>query len=143
MNKKSKVVKYVSIIVLVLIIILFSVLIYNNLFASSNSTRLDGIEDYKLTNNEINAIEDLFKEIDSVKEVDVYTNQKIIKIVVNLKEDADFDEIKNISNQALGKIKEENLEFYDIEIYVDSENEESEIYPQIGYKHKTSSEFSW
>ena len=143
MKKNSKAIKYGIIALVALIIIVFAFLIYRNLFSSSNSTRFEGVKDHKLTNNEINSVKDLFDELDSVKDIDVFTNKKIIKIIVNLKEDVSFDEIKNISKQALTKIKKKNLEFYDVEIYVDSDNEESETYPQIGYKHKTSSDFSW
>lgn len=141
--KKKKIVKLI-VVLLVLIIAFISIfMIYKNLFASSNNTRYEGIEKHKLTNNEKNAIEDVLNEIENIEELEVFVSSKIIKMIVNLKEDIDFEQVKNISNQAITKISEKNLKFYDVEIYVDSMNEESEVYPQIGYKHKSKSEFSW
>ena len=141
MNKK--IVKYIIISVVVLLIIILSVLIYKNLFAQSNSTRYEGKENYKLTNNEINFVEDKIKEWDDVKSVDVYTNSKIIKIVVKLKNDIDFEKIKEQANESLSGFSEENLTYYDVEFFVQSSNKDSETYPQIGYKFKTNKEFSW
>ena len=141
--KKKKVIKLVTIILVLLIAFLAIFMIYQNLFASSNNTRFDGVEDHKLTNDEINPAKDAFKEIETIDDVDIFINSKIIKIVVNLKEDVDFEQIKTLSNQVLTNFSEDNLAFYDVEIYVESMNEESEIYPQIGYKHKSNSEFSW
>ena len=129
--------------VVALAIIVLGVLIYKNLFSGSNSNRLEGIENYKLTKNEINDVKDELKKIESVDSVDVYANVKIIKILVNLKDDVEFDTIKDVSNKSIEKISEKNREFYDIEIYVKSNNEKSEVYPKIGYKYKTSSEFVW
>ncbi len=142
-TKNNKYVKYIVIGVVALAIIVLGVLIYKNLFSGSNSNRLEGIENYKLTKNEINDVKDELKKIESVDSVDVYTNVKIIKILVNLKDDVEFDIIKDVSNKSIEKISEKNREFYDIEIYVKSNNEKSEVYPKIGYKYKTSSEFVW
>lgn len=141
--KKKKIIKLVIIFLTIAIACLSIFMIYKNLFASSNNTRYDGIEEHKLTNDEINSTKDILKEIGSIKEIDMYVSSKIIKIIVNIEEDVDFEQVKSISNQALVNISEENLAFYDIEIYVNSMNKESEIYPQIGYKHKTNLEFSW
>lgn len=142
-TKNNKYVKYIVIGVVALAIIVLGVLIYKNLFSGSNSNRLEGIENYKLTKTEINDVKDELKKIESVDSIDVYTNVKIIKILVNLKDDVEFDTIKDVSNKSIEKISEKNREFYDIEIYVKSNNEKSEVYPKIGYKYKTSSEFVW
>ena len=141
--KKKKIIKLVIIFLAIAIACLSIFMIYKNLFAASNNTRYDGIEEHKLTNDEINSTKDVLEEIGSIKEIDMYVSSKIIKIIINIEEDVDFEQVKSISNQALANISEENLAFYDIEIYVNSMNKESEIYPQIGYKHKTNLEFSW
>ena len=140
---KKKLIKPIIIVVLVLIVLLFLILIYNNLFAESNSTRYDGIEKYELTNNEINAVKDKINEINEVSDIDIYINSKIIKIIVSLEQDVDFEKIKTISNESLIGFKEDNLSYYDVQIFIKSSNEESEIYPQIGYKFKADQEFSW
>lgn len=135
-----------KIILVALIVISFFVLgvfIYKNIFEESSSNRLENIEKHKLTKKEINSVKDTVNELKDIEDVDVYTNNKIIKIFIELKEDIDFDDVKENSNKIIEKISSKNLEFYDLEIFITSKNEESKIYPKIGYKHKKNSKFTW
>lgn len=140
---KKKYIKYIIIIVSIILMSILLLLIYNNMFAKSNSTRYEGIENYKLTNDEKNAVKDKINELEGIKSIDVYTDSKIIKIVVKLKEDINFDDIKRVANESIEKISEENLSYYDIGFFVESNNKESKVYPQIGSKFKGNSEFAW
>lgn len=140
---KKKDIKYIIIGVVILLVGLFSLLIYKNLFAESNDTRYKDLDKYPLTNNEISAIKDKVNELENVDSIDVYTDSKIIKILVKLSEDIDFKSVKDKANETISNISEDNLTYYDVEFFVDSLNEESEVYPKIGYKFKTKSEFSW
>ena len=141
--KKKSIIKLIIVLLILIVAFISIFMIYKNLFASSNNTRYDDIEKHKLTNDEKNATKDILKEIENADEVDIYVNSKIIKIIISLKEDTDFEQVKNISNQVVSKISEKNLKFYDIQIFVESNNEESEIYPKIGYKHKSKEDFTW
>ena len=135
-----------KIILVVLIVIAFLVLgifIYKNIFEESSSNRLENIEKYKLTKKEINSVKDTVNELKNIEDVEVYANNKIIKIFIDLKEDIEFDDIKENSDKIIEKFSSKNLEFYDLEIFITSENEESKIYPKIGYKHKKNSNFTW
>ena len=67
----------------------------------------------------------------------------LIKIIVKLSEDVDFEAVKEKSNESIPLISEDNLKYYDVEIYYESNNKESEVYPKIGYKHKTQEAFVW
>lgn len=140
---KKKYIKYIIILIVILLISIISFLIYKNLFVGSENLRYEGIENYKLTNDEKNAVKDKINELEEIKKIDVYTDSKIIKIVVKLKEDINFDDIKKVANESISKFSEDNLAYYDVQFFVESDNEESEIYPQIGYKFKTNSKFSW
>ena len=141
MNKKT--IKYIVIGSIVLLVVVLSILIYKNLFAQSNGSRYEDKKNYKLTNNEINFVEDKVNELDDVKSVDVYIDSRIIKIVVKLKNDVDFEKVKEKANESLSGFSEENLKYYDVQFFVQSSNKKSETYPQIGYKFKTNTEFSW
>lgn len=140
---KKKYIKYIIIFVVILIVSIVSFLIYKNLFASSESSRYEGIENYKISNDEKNAVKDKINELEGIKSIDIYTDSKIIKVVVKLKEDINFDDIKKIADESVLNFNEDNLTYYDVQFFVKSDNEESEIYPQIGYKFKTNSKFSW
>lgn len=140
---KKKYLKLIIVVLIVLIIAILGLFIYKNLFEEGVSQRLEGIENYSLTKEEIASVKEKLNELEEVDSIDIYTNYKIIKIFLELKEDADFDNVKKISNEALESFKEENLSFYDVEIFIDCKDEESKIYPKIGYKYKTNSKFTW
>lgn len=142
--KKLK--KYYKLIVFILVLIVFIVLgvfIYKNLFQGSGADRLENIENYKLTKKEKNKVNDKINELSKIENVKIYTNNKIIKIFIELEEDLDFHDIKDTSNELIECFSSDNLKFYDLEIFITSKNEESEVYPKIGYKHKSDSEFTW
>lgn len=145
MNKKTKnrIIKYSIIILVLIIFIVLGILIYLNLFAGTKSNRLENSKNYKLTKTEIKEVKENLNELDNVDSVDIYTNNRIIKIYLILKEDLDMDLIEEISNESVNKISKKNLKYYDVEIFIESLSKESEIYPIIGYKHKTNESFSW
>lgn len=144
-NKLSigKIIKYSIIVIILVIIAIASYLVYKNIFAGVENTRYEGIENYKLTSKEKNNVKEKLNEIENIKNVNIYTNSKIIKIHIILDKDTKFENVKEICNESLEKFSEENLKFYDVEVFVESNDKESSLYPQIGYKHKTNSKFSW
>ena len=81
--------------------------------------------------------------MENIKSIKIYKDSKIIKIVVKLDEDIDFENIKTKANEVLTSFSKENLSYYDLEFFVESSNKESEIYPKIGYKFKDNTEFAW
>lgn len=139
----KKNIKYTLLALIIIIFFVIGFMVYKNLFAGTISNRLEGIKEHIITNNEKNSLKDKLNELENIDSIDVYTNSKIIKIMVKLKEDINLKDIKEKANEAILSIDENNLKFYDIEIFVESENKESEIYPRIGYKHKSNEKFSW
>ena len=125
------------------IIVILIIFICKNLFSSADNSRLKDNDKYKISNNEKNSISDKLEEIGNVSSVKIYKNIKIIKIIVVLDEDADLEKVKQVSNEAIALFSQKNLEYFDIEIYVESKNKESEVYPKIGYKHKSKESFAW
>ena len=141
MNKKILKFSIIGIVVVLMAVFLF--LIYKNIFASSNGNRFENIEKYKLTSEEKKEVKNVFTENENVKSAKVYANNKIINIMITLEDDIDFDEIKSLANSCLENFSEDNLKFYDVQIFVKSLNKESETYPKIGYKFKEKVEFMW
>ena len=139
----KKYIKYIILLVIIIVIFILGFFIYKNLFADSVSSRYKDIESYKLTNDEKNSAKDKINELENIKSVKIYKDSKIIKIVVKLDEDIDFENIKTKANDVISSFSEENLSYYDLQFFIESANEESEIYPQIGYKFKANEEFAW
>ena len=138
--------KYYKLIIIILVLIIIAVLgvfIYKEIFEVGVSNRLEGIEKYNLTKKEIKAVKEKLDEIENVESININTNYKIIKIFLNLEEDIDFEEVKKVCNESIEEVSKKNREFYDLEIFIESKNKDSEIYPKIGYKYKTNSEFVW
>lgn len=143
MKQVKKHYKLIITVLVILIIAVFGIFIYKNIFQEGVSERLEGIENYKVTKKEINLVKEKINELEGVSSIDISTNYKIIKIFIELEKNVDFDKVKQISNDATKKFSEENLSFYDVEIFIDCLDEEIETYPKIGYKYKTNSEFTW
>lgn len=144
--KKNVLKKYSNLIIcfaIIIILIVLIIFVYKNLFESNSSNRLENIENYKLTSNEINKVKEKINELEDIDSIDIYTNYKIIKIFVTLKEDIEFKALKKKSDECIELISEDNLGYYDLEIFIDSLDKNSKTYPKIGYKYKTSSSFVW
>lgn len=138
--------KYYKLLIIMLILIIIAILgifIYKEMFEVGVSNRLEGIEEYNLTKKEIKAVKEKLSEIENIDSVDISTNYKIIKIFLDLKDDTDFEDVKEICNASVEEFSEKNLSFYDLEIFIESKNKDSEVYPKIGYKYKTNLEFVW
>lgn len=143
MNNLKKNSKLIIGFLIILIICLLCFFVYKNLFYEKGSNRLSEIENYEVTKKEITSAENKLKEIDKISSIDIYVNYKIIKLMVELSEDVDFKSVEKISNEAIESFSTKNLGYYDIEIFIDSQYEESEVYPKIGYKNKKNSKFTW
>lgn len=139
---KKKNVKKIIVVSVILVVLILLVLTFMSLFGTNTSKRLDGSNKYKLTNNEINKSKEAFSTFD-VKNIKMYVNNKTIKVFVNLKEEEDIKEVKKASDEVIKSIKKKNLEFYDVEIVIDVDKEDSDNYPIIGHKHKSAEGFVW
>ena len=138
--KKNK--KLITIVGVLILIIVSIILIYKIFFGSSGSDRYEGVKSHKLSKSEVTDVKGVINELDGVKNIKVYTKSKIIKIIVYLDSDVPFDTVKDTATKTISKIDKKNLEFYDVEFFVDAKKD-SEVYPRIGYKHKTSENFVW
>lgn len=67
--------------------------------------------------------------------VDIKCN--LIDIIVKVDDEITLDTVKEMSDKLLTVFTEEELKYYDLELWVDSNAKESEVYPVIGTRHKT------
>ena len=129
------------------IIALFVVVVVVNLTlpdqaGSLYGSRLDGIENYPIDSNKIDAIKAEILENTNVKTIEYILKGKTINFLVNLDKDILLDTSKTFTNVILNNLSEEQKTFYDIQIFITSQ-EDTDLYPVIGYKHRTSEEFLW
>ena len=140
----------ITVVVLALAVVsLFGYIVYKNIFASVESRRYEGIEEHKVTAEEINGIKEVFEGVEEISKIEVYTESnknsksRIIKTRITLTKDVSFEGMKTLCNSMVEKVSEENLAYYDLEVFISSNDETSEVYPQIGYKHRSNTVFSW
>lgn len=129
--------------IIVGIAILLLILVYFLFFKSYSKNTERCLVDYKIGSKSFIKAENKIKEIDSVKDVDIYLNVCIIKIVVELKEDVELNTIKSKMTESLKEFDKELLENYDLELFIKSDNKESNVYPIIVSKHKSQNDFYW
>lgn len=143
MDLKNKYVKYGILALIILVVIILFVLVFNTLFSSNKSDRYEETAKHELTKKEISAVKEVFKDVDKIKDIDVYRNGMIIKVFITLKEDYDFEALKELCNKSLEKISDKNLKLYDVEFFIESMSKDSEVYPRIGNKHNSKTTITW
>ncbi len=128
---------------ILLLLIFFIVFFIVPLFGNNKyGDRLDGIEDYKVSNNVVNDIKDAVSENDFVTKVDYHNEGRILNFIVTINGDTALDTAKGVSNDVLDGLSNKLKKYYDVEIFITTE-EDSEIYPVIGYHPKGAKEVSW
>lgn len=154
--KKNKLIFTFIVIFLIIFIVGFIVIrgiLYPNNGKSAYGDRLEGIENYKISDEIINNIKkDLVSG--SVKEVTYRLQGKIINFEFKLLDGTGLEDAKAVASKVLDYFDDSYKSYYDIQIYLTSETMEDSlddegniisksVYPIMGYKHKNSNSFVW
>lgn len=129
-------------------VIMFStilIIIFSNLSSGNDEygNRLDEIEKYPITDEIINNIQNEVSSLEKVKSVSYNLEGRLANFIIKVEDDLMVSEAKNYAEKVLEYFSEDLKKYYDIQILIDSDNDESENYPIIGYKHKTSDSLVW
>ena len=129
----------------VVIVFLFYKYFYSGISTSKyGDTRLEGIENYKLSDTLSEDISSIYKDEKSVNKVNVTTEGRIIYISLDFKESIKVDTAKNLAMKALDKVGEENLTYYEIQfILTYSGEDENTNFPVFGSKNSNSLKVVW
>jgi len=124
--------------------LLFFKYFYSGINTSKYGNRLDGIENYPLSNNLAGDIKSLYTEDDAVGEVVVNVEGKIIYINIDFVNTLKVDAAKNLAIKALDKVGEDNLTFYEVQFLLTySGKEENSNFPIFGSKNSNSLKVVW
>lgn len=132
--------------ILLVIVIIASVLLnflLPNYSGNLYGNRLSGIEHYKIAEDKVKSLKEEVSKLEGVSSVLYNVEGKLINITITVKDEIDRDTAKGYAEQSLTYFTDEQKGYYDIEIILASENDNSEVYPLFGYKHKTSSSLVW
>lgn len=133
---------------LVIAIVFFAaimIIIFSNLSIGNNEygNRLDNIEKYPISDEVINEIKTDISSYEKVTSVSYDLEGKLANFILTVDDSLEEETAKNYANKILENLSDDVKSYYDIQVLVDSDNEESEVYPIIGYKHKTTDMFVW
>ena len=141
--KKHKKACIIGGILILLFLIFFIVVFIAPLFSNNKyGDRLDGIEDNKVTKSMVNDVTDALSDNEGVTDVSYHNEGRILNFIVTISPDLSLDSAKTYANDVTDTLSKKIKNYYDIEVFFTTE-EESDIYPVIGYHHKGAKEFSW
>lgn len=143
--RKHKFTTCTIVILLIIIILGFALLrfLLPNYGGDLYGNRLNGISSYKIEDSRVNEMKDAIGKLDGVISVDYVLEGKLVDITIRVNDAIERDVAKGYADQAVTYFSDEQKGYYDIQVLIDSENKDSEKYPIIGYKHKTSASLVW
>ena len=103
-------------------------------------SRLDGLEKYKVSSEQIDKMKKKVSE--SSKKVEVKISGKIIDVIIDAKDDVNLESAKKMGQDILEEISDDQKNVYDYQVYVKNEKNKSQ-FPIIGYKHHSKENISW
>ena len=130
---------------IILIVLITGIIVAKSLFFSSHGdafgNRLDGIEEHRINDEELEKIKNELENIEQVMSVENNIVGKRANFIIKVKADVDVETSKGYATKILDYLKEDSKEFYDIHVMIINEDEENQNYPIIGAKHKTREGF--
>ena len=147
-NRQDNTMLIILILILVVCFCVIGVLFYKYFYAGVSSTkygnRLDGIENYKLSETLQDDISGLYTKESSVNSATINVEGKIIYVNIDFKESIKTDKAKTLAVKALDKIGKENLTFYEVQfILTYSGSDSNNNFPIFGSKNSSSLKVVW
>lgn len=134
--------------ILVICFLAIGILFYRYFYAGTSSSkygeRLDGIENYPLSETLEKDIQDLYKDNTEIDKVTVTNEGKIVYITINFTKSIKVTTAEDLAIKSLEKIGEKNLTYYDVQyILTYSGTEENTNFPVFGSKSASSLKVVW
>ena len=112
--------------------------------SSKYGERLDGIENYPLSETLEKDIQDLYKDNTEIDKVTVTNEGKIVYITINFTKSIKVTTAEDLAIKSLDKVGEKNLTYYDVQyILTYSGTEENTNFPVFGSKSASSLKVVW
>lgn len=139
-NKMLSILLFLLILILVLMLVVIKVFIFPSYKVSKYGNRLDNIESVKLSDSRFSEIKDGFEAVDGFTIDKFRVSGKIVNIYIKASDSIEIDKVKSSSDKLVKSFNEEELKFYDFQVFVTGEGDK---YPIIGYKNKNSEGLRW
>lgn len=132
----------------ILIFLIILTILAKDLFFSSGGdvygNRLEGIENYKVTEEIKNKVTEELKKDEKVNSATIRVQGKVIYVSIDYIKDVSLDNAKEIATKSLQNFTDEIKSFYDIQyMLTQKEVEESEVFPTMGSKNVKATTIVW
>lgn len=133
--------------ILLLIFVILCIFVWGFLFPDGSKSeygnRLDGIDKVRISDDKLKKLETELEGRDFVKSADAYITGRIINVMIDVNDGTDVATAKALTEVVKSNFSEDELAFYDTQVYLTNEGNSESSYPYIGYKHRTESDFFW
>ena len=146
-RRQENTVLWVLLLILLVCFCVIGFLFYKFFYAGAGSNkygdRLNGIEDYPLPKTLKEDIKGLYTEDDSIGNVNVNVEGRIIYIDITFTKPLGKGDATSKAEQSLEKIGAENLTFYEVHFVLTYDGEEENVFPIFGMKNANNLKVVW
>lgn len=104
--------------------------------------RLEGIEKVELKEDGQKKLKDALEKESIVESAKIDIKGRIINVIIEVK-DAKVKTAKKLSDVILDNLTKEQIDYYDIQMFVKNKDKDAKGYPFIGYKGNKSKGFTF
>ena len=104
--------------------------------------RLEGIENYPITDEKISEIKTILLESKYCKDVNYQLTGRIMKFFVKVETGTGSVNAQKLGDKIIDNLSETELSYYDVSVYISSTGDD-EQYPMIGVKSKNDAAITW
>ncbi|MGM9878760.1 MAG: hypothetical protein ACI31R_01905 [Bacilli bacterium] len=105
--------------------------------------RLDGIEDVKVTDEQTSELVKELKSKDYVTNASTHISGRIINVIVETKKGTKTSTAKTLRKVVLETFDDDQIDYYDFQLFLKNEDDSAKGYPLIGYKNSTDKDFAF
>jgi len=116
---------------------------WDNNDKAAYGNRLDGIENYELSEEEVKSLKQKILENKNVSDVVYDVEGKIINLIITVNDDVKVADAKKLGSEATNYLSETQLSFFSVQVFLKKKDEKQTSFPIIGYRHYGDKTISW
>ena len=138
--KNHKLLIFAIIVISIMIISLISLflILSSKVSNSKYGNRLDKIGEHEISDKQVKELKENIKELEGVENVAYELEGKLVDIIITVDDAVEVDTAKSYANKTIEYLDDDQKTYYDVQVFIVSNNKESEKYPIVLYKNKTS-----
>ncbi len=137
-KKKCSIIAGVLLLLIILIIVVYAIISFlmPNTRGSVYGDRCEITEDHPIPKDQEDKLAEFLMDYQGYTLVSFDLKCNLIDIIIEVKDDESFSNVKKMAKAMLGSFDADTLKYYDLQLYIRSDKEKSENYPQLGTHHK-------